>query len=108
MARQRSHSITFKRQVAQEFMAGETLYGLSKRSRFSAVVRFSEPRLGTRFRAPVGQPCEFARLDREERLLALRYAQDCYGIERETYVRLARLHRKLLLERGNIPLRSGG
>jgi hypothetical protein len=30
MARQRSHSIEFKRQVAQEFIAGETLYGLSK------------------------------------------------------------------------------
>src|SRR6266699_4597654 len=26
-------------------------------SRFSAVVRFSEPPLGTRFRALVGQPC---------------------------------------------------
>ena len=31
VARQRSHSIAFKRQVAQEFIAGETLYGLSKR-----------------------------------------------------------------------------
>jgi transposase len=31
MARQRSHSIEFKRQVAQEFVAGETLYALSKR-----------------------------------------------------------------------------
>src|SRR2546421_370373 len=31
MARQRSHSIAFKRQVAQEFIAGESLYGLSKR-----------------------------------------------------------------------------
>src|ERR1700674_2418890 len=31
MARQRSHSIEFKRQVAQEFIAGESLYGLSKR-----------------------------------------------------------------------------
>jgi len=31
MAQQRSHSIAFKRQVAQEFIAGETLYGLSKR-----------------------------------------------------------------------------
>lgn len=32
MARQqRSHSIEFKRQVAQEFVAGETLYGLAKR-----------------------------------------------------------------------------
>ena len=31
MAQQRSHSIAFKGQVAQEFIAGETLYGLSKR-----------------------------------------------------------------------------
>ena len=31
MARQRSHSIEFKRQVAQEFIAGESLYVLSKR-----------------------------------------------------------------------------
>jgi hypothetical protein len=31
MARQRSHSIAFKRQVAQEFIAGESLYALSKR-----------------------------------------------------------------------------
>ena len=31
MARHRSHSIAFKRQVAQEFLAGETLHGLAKR-----------------------------------------------------------------------------
>ena len=31
MARQRSHSIEFKRQVAEEFIAGESLFGLSKR-----------------------------------------------------------------------------
>jgi transposase len=31
MARQRSHSSEFKRQVAQEFIAGESLYALSKR-----------------------------------------------------------------------------
>ena len=31
MARHRSHSIEFKRQIAQEFLAGETLYGLAKR-----------------------------------------------------------------------------
>jgi transposase len=31
MARQRSHSIAFKRQVAQEFIAGESLYALSRR-----------------------------------------------------------------------------
>jgi len=31
MARQRSHSIEFKWQVAQEFVAGETLYALAKR-----------------------------------------------------------------------------
>ena len=31
MRKQRSHSVEFKRQVAQEFIAGETLHGLSKR-----------------------------------------------------------------------------
>ena len=31
MARHRSHSIEFKRQVAQDFVAGETLHALSKR-----------------------------------------------------------------------------
>ena len=31
MARHRSHSIEFKRRVAQEFIAGETLHGLAKR-----------------------------------------------------------------------------
>ncbi len=31
MARHRAYSIEFKRQVAQEFVAGETLHGLAKR-----------------------------------------------------------------------------
>ena len=31
MARHRSHSVAFKRQVAGEFVAGETLHALSKR-----------------------------------------------------------------------------
>ena len=31
MVRHRSHSIEFKRQVAQEFIAGETLHALAKR-----------------------------------------------------------------------------
>lgn len=31
MARYRTHSIAFKRQVAQEYLAGETLHGLAKR-----------------------------------------------------------------------------
>lgn len=31
MAKHRSHSIAFKRQIAQEFIAGETLHGLAKR-----------------------------------------------------------------------------
>ena len=31
MIKHRSHSAAFKRQVAQEFIAGETLHGLSKR-----------------------------------------------------------------------------
>jgi len=30
MARHRSHSVEFKRQVAQEFLGGETLHGLAK------------------------------------------------------------------------------
>jgi len=30
MTKHRSHSVAFKRQVAQEFIAGETLHGLSK------------------------------------------------------------------------------
>ena len=31
MAKHRSYSVEFKRQVAQEFLAGETLHGLAKR-----------------------------------------------------------------------------
>ena len=31
MAKHRSHSIEFKRQIAQEFIAGETLHNLAKR-----------------------------------------------------------------------------
>lgn len=31
MAKHRSHSITFKRQVVQEYLGGETLHSLSKR-----------------------------------------------------------------------------
>jgi transposase len=31
MTKHRSHSVAFKRQVAQEFVAGETLHGLSRR-----------------------------------------------------------------------------
>jgi transposase-like protein len=31
MAKHRTHSIEFKRQVAQEFLTGETLHGLAKR-----------------------------------------------------------------------------
>ena len=31
IARHRSHSVVFKRQVAQEYLSGETLHGLAKR-----------------------------------------------------------------------------
>lgn len=31
MVKHRTHSLEFKRQVAQEFLAGETLHGLAKR-----------------------------------------------------------------------------
>ena len=36
MARHRSHRAAFKRQVAEEFLAGETLHGLSQRHDVSA------------------------------------------------------------------------
>ena len=32
MAKHRSHSIEFKQQVADEFIAGDTLHGLAKRT----------------------------------------------------------------------------
>ena len=35
MAKHRSYSVEFKRQVAQEYLAGETLYGLAKRHQIS-------------------------------------------------------------------------
>ncbi len=31
MARHRTHSIAFKKQVAQEYLAGESLHGLARR-----------------------------------------------------------------------------
>ena len=39
MAKHRTHSLEFKRQVAQEFLAGETLHGLAKRYALSRGVR---------------------------------------------------------------------
>jgi transposase-like protein len=47
MPRHRSHSIEFKRQVAEEFVAGETLHGLAKRHDIS---RNPDPRLGRQVR----------------------------------------------------------
>jgi transposase len=35
MAKHRSHSIEFKRQVVQDYLGGETLYGLAKRQEIS-------------------------------------------------------------------------
>ena len=35
MAKYRSHSIEFKRQVVQEYLGGETLHGLAKRHNLS-------------------------------------------------------------------------
>ena len=39
MATQRRYSIEFKRQVVQEYQAGETLHGLAKRQGSAAMVR---------------------------------------------------------------------
>jgi len=55
MARHRSHSVEFKRQVAQEFIAGETLHGLAKRRDVSRnLIRFGRRslRLGRSMRMP--------------------------------------------------------
>ena len=35
MAKHRTHSIEFKREVARDFLAGETLHGLAKRNDIS-------------------------------------------------------------------------
>ena len=35
MAKHRTHSVEFKRQVSQEYLSGETLHGLSKRHNVS-------------------------------------------------------------------------
>ena len=35
MAKHRNHSIEFKRQVVQDYLGGETLYGLAKRHEIS-------------------------------------------------------------------------
>src|ERR671910_3344399 len=46
MARHRSHSVAFKRQVAEEFLAGENLHGLAKRHDVSQ----PDPNLGREVR----------------------------------------------------------
>jgi hypothetical protein len=43
MLKHRSHSVEFKRQVAQEFLAGETLHRLAKRHDVSRNRRGSRP-----------------------------------------------------------------
>ena len=47
MVRHRSHSAAFKRQVAEEFLAGETLHGLSQRHDISRCKQASD---GTPYR----------------------------------------------------------
>jgi len=37
VAKHRTHSFEFKRQVAREFLAGETLHGLAKRYALRAI-----------------------------------------------------------------------
>ena len=42
MAKHRTHSVEFKRQVSQEYLSGETLHGLAKRHDISR----NDPDLG--------------------------------------------------------------
>ncbi len=46
MAKRRSHSIAFKRQAAQEFLAGATLHEFAKRRDISRTVLSYRPRIG--------------------------------------------------------------
>jgi hypothetical protein len=46
MAKHRSHSIEFKRQIAQEFIAGETLHGLAKRATLARSINAANSRRG--------------------------------------------------------------
>jgi hypothetical protein len=48
---------------------------------------------------------EFERLDREERLATLKFTADVHGIDSDLYCRLAKPHRRLLIEASGIPLR---
>jgi transposase len=57
MAKHRTHSLEFKRQVAQEFLAGETLHGLAKRNDLSRNLiriwsRGWRPARSTKMRSP--------------------------------------------------------
>ena len=56
MARQRSHSIAFKRQGAQEFIAGESLHALSKRHDISRQLKRPSKRLASSSMLSGGQP----------------------------------------------------
>jgi transposase len=49
MTKHRSHSVAFKRQVAEEFIAGETLHGPSKRHDISRQL-IRNPDLGRQVR----------------------------------------------------------
>jgi transposase-like protein len=56
MAKHRTHSLEFKRQVAQEFLAGETLHGLAKRYALSRnLIRIWVQRLRPRERSRSGR-----------------------------------------------------
>ena len=54
MARHRTHSIAFKRQVVQEYLAGETLHGLTRRHDLSrALIRICVEKYEVRVAARV-------------------------------------------------------
>jgi transposase-like protein len=53
MARHRSHSVAFKRQVAEELFAGETLHGLARHhSLCRTLIRVWVPKYGKTVRPP--------------------------------------------------------
>jgi transposase-like protein len=61
MAKHRSHSVEFKRQVAQEYIAGETLHGLAKRHDLCLWRRAIRSRVATSLADSVSSPASPAR-----------------------------------------------
>src|SRR5262245_2044664 len=94
MARYRSHSKEFKRQIAQEFLAGATLYGLAKRHHLSRhLIRVWVPKYEVGAFHEDAQAAADLLQEREARFLDLAYEnRTLTRIERTLIVRMAHIY----------------